>query len=274
MLLHIRHETSYRYDSSVQYSIQALRLTPRLEAGLRLREWRITAPGKQRAQTDAYGNVSHVLTLEHPHDQIRILAEGWVETDDHAGAWIDDHGKLPIMAYLQETPLTQCNEALSELAMQNLGDTTHFENAMLSLMRAVQSRITYSPGTTSVSSSAAEVLSHGTGVCQDHAHVMIACCRAAGIPARYVSGYLYTGDGGHLASHAWIDAWDGSRWLSCDATHQRFAGPAYCRLAVGRDYLDACPVRGMRHGGGHEAMEAVVNVDSGPQTMQMQQAQQ
>lgn len=261
MLLHIRHETCYHYDQPVQYSIQALRLTPRREAGLRLREWRISAPGRRREQTDAYGNTSHVLTLDQPHDEVRILAEGWVETDDACGAWIDEESALPVLAYLQETPLTRADAELRTLAAANLG-SPDFEAALAALMEAVESRIEYRPGVTDVACTAAEALAHGVGVCQDHAHVMIACCRAAGIPARYVSGYLYTGDAGHLASHAWIDAWNGQRWLSCDATHRRFAGPAYCRLAVGRDYLDACPVRGVRHGGGGEAMSALVCVQN------------
>jgi transglutaminase-like putative cysteine protease len=269
MLLHIRHETHYRYDKPVQYSIQALRLTPRLEAGLRLKEWRITAPGRRRAQTDAYGNTSHVLTIEQPHDEISVLAEGWVETDDLADAWIDDEGKLPVFAFLQETPLTRADDALRKLVAEALPPAGDFEQRLLALMTAVESRIEYRPGITDVECAAAEALTHGYGVCQDHAHVMIACCRAAGIPARYVSGYLYTGDEGHAASHAWIDAWDSARWLSCDATHKRFAGPTYCRLAVGRDYLDACPVRGIRHGGGAESMSADVSV----QTQQEQQQQ-
>jgi transglutaminase-like putative cysteine protease len=262
MLLHIRHETHYHYDKPVQYSIQALRLTPRLEGGLRLKEWRITSPGQRRPQTDAYGNLNHFLTLDQPHDEITVLAEGWVETDDHAGAWIDDEGRLPVMAHLQDTPLTHADQALRQLATDNLSAGVDFETRLMTLMTAVEGRVEYRPGFTDVEWTAAEALAHGYGVCQDHAHVMIACCRAAGIPARYVSGYLYTGDDGHAASHAWIDAWDGARWLACDATHKRFAGPTYCRLAVGRDYLDACPVRGIRHGGGVEAMTAQVSVQS------------
>lgn len=272
MLLHIRHETNYHYASLVQYSIQALRLTPRLEGGVRLREWRITAPGKQRAQTDAHGNVSHVLTLEQPHDQIRILAEGCIETDDQAGAWIDDQGKLPVLAYLQETPLTKVDDMIQSLAAKYFGKPADFERVMMQLMAEIVQHIAYMPGSTDVNTTASDVLLKGAGVCQDYAHVMIACCRAAGVPTRYVSGYLYTGDDAHVASHAWIDAWSGKKWLSCDPTHQRFANAAYCRLAVGRDYLDACPVRGVRHGGGQEAMQAMVKIGESAQSVQ--QAQQ
>ena len=98
----------------------------------------------------------------------------------------------------------------------------------------------------------------------------IASARALGIPARYVSGYLYTGDTSDAASHAWVDVWLGPDigWQSIDVTHQRPAVRTYCRLAVGRDYLDAAPVRGVRHGGGGENMEANVLVAESAQQQQ------
>jgi transglutaminase-like putative cysteine protease len=265
MLLHIRHETRYRYDHPVNYSIQNLRLTPRNEAGQRLRDWRIATPGRSRMQTDAYGNLAHTMTLDQPHEEIRILVEGSVETDENAGPWIDDDGRLPVLAFLQETPLTQPDAALRTLSSQIFAKGRDLKLALIELMAAIEDRIVYQPGATDVTCTAAEALWRGAGVCQDHAHVLIACARLAGLPARYVSGYLFTGDDGHLASHAWADVWDGRQWLSCDATHRSFTGPAYCRLAVGRDYLDACPVRGMRRGGGSEAMDAVVHVLQGGQ---------
>jgi len=120
------------------------------------------------------------------------------------------------------------------------------------------------PGTTSVEDSAAQAFARGQGVCQDQAHVFIACCRAAGIPARYVSGYLCSVDGSESASHAWVDAWleDSQGWLSIDVTHLEPMGEKHCRLAVGRDYLDAAPVRGVRRGGGHEVMDVSVAATS------------
>ena len=259
MLLHIRHETCYRYQLPVNYSIQHLRLTPRADANQRLRDWRIQMPGRLRAQTDAYGNLAHTMTLDQPHDQIRILVEGWVETDDAGGAVIEDEGRLPVLAFLQETPLTLPDAALYELVAPMLGERD-VQRALIALMNAIEARVSYQPGATDVTCSAAEALLRGAGVCQDHAHVLVTCARAAGYPARYVSGYLYTGDESHLASHAWADVWDGQRWLSCDATHRTFTDGRYCRLAVGRDYLDACPVRGMRRGGGGESMTARVAV--------------
>ena len=98
----------------------------------------------------------------------------------------------------------------------------------------------------------------------------IAAARALGIPARYVSGYIYTGDAADAASHAWVDVWLGADigWQSMDVTHKRPAVRTYCRLAVGRDYLDAAPVRGVRHGGGDERMEAMVLVAESAQQQQ------
>ena len=99
---------------------------------------------------------------------------------------------------------------------------------------------------------------------------VIAAARSVGIPARYVSGYLYTGDAKDTASHAWVDAWLGPDigWHSLDVTNRRAAVRNYCRLAVGRDYLDAAPVRGMRQGGGGEKMEASVLVTESAQQQQ------
>ncbi len=92
--------------------------------------------------------------------------------------------------------------------------------------------------------------------------MFLACCRAAGVPARYVSGYFFAADGVDIASHAWVDAWLATEgcWRSVDITHLQPAGTAHCRLAVGRDYLDAAPVRGVRSGGGGESMTVRVQI--------------
>ena len=107
-------------------------------------------------------------------------------------------------------------------------------------------------------------LALGRGVCQDHAHLFLACCHAWGIPARYVSGYIDPGTTGHAASHAWVDAWtedpDFAGWVSIDVTHARLMTDAYCRLAIGRDYDSAAPVRGVRQGGGTETLRVDVQI--------------
>jgi transglutaminase-like putative cysteine protease len=260
MQMHIRHETRYRYERPVKYSVQSLHLTPRRDLSQRALAWNIVAPGRRLEQIDAYGNISHLLTIEEPHREIRIVVHGVVETAD-ADARLDD-GPLSPLAYLAPTQLTLPNEDLKAFAQNALAQVTEPRQRAQALAEAVYGAVRYRSGTSDVQDSAAVAFKSGEGVCQDQAHVFIASARAVGMPARYVSGYLYTGDANDAASHAWADVWLGAEigWQSMDVTHQRPAVRTYCRLAVGRDYLDAAPVRGMRQGGGGEKMVANVLV--------------
>jgi transglutaminase-like putative cysteine protease len=281
MQLSIRHETRYVYDETVSYSIQSLKLTPRAEPGQRVVAWRITAPGDRIEQLDPYGNITHVVTVESPHRELRIVVEGIADISDDAttaGRTPALDGELSPLAFLAPTPLTRANEAVRGLAQVHLGRHPPTPNTLLDLVSGVRKSVSYEPGVTDASHSAIEALDLGVGVCQDQAHVFVACCRAAGIPARYVSGYLYTGASGEVASHAWADAWLGADegWLSVDVTHGVTAGSAHCRLAIGRDYLDAAPVRGVRRGGGRENLSVAVRLApsaglgsfQGPQSLQ------
>ena len=264
MQLRILHRTAYRYDEPVKYSAQALRLTPRREGRQRVLEWSMQAPGRRIEQVDAHGNVTHLLTVEDPHREIEIVVTGEVEVGNE-GELLPHDGSLSPLAYLFATPLTVANEPINALSKQFLGGTEPLTDKLYALVEAVGERVRYQKGSSSVEDSATAALERGEGVCQDQAHVFIACCRAAGIPARYVSGYLYSGnggDGGTAASHAWVDAWieESKSWLAIDVTHSQPTGMHHCRLAVGRDYLDAAPVRGVRRGGGREMMDVDVLV--------------
>ena len=258
MHMHIRHETRYRYERPVKYSVQSLHLTPRRDLSQRALSWSIAAPGRRLEQIDAYGNIAHLLTIEEPHREISIVVRGVVETAD-TDARLDD-GPLSPLAYLAPTQLTLPNEHIKAFASATLAHISDPKERVQALAEAVLGAVRYKAGTSDVQDSAAVAFKSGEGVCQDHAHVFIAAARAVGMPARYVSGYLYTGDANDAASHAWVDAWLGPEigWQSMDVTHTRPAVRTYCRLAVGRDYLDAAPVRGMRQGGGGEKMEANV----------------
>jgi transglutaminase-like putative cysteine protease len=260
MQMHIRHETRYRYERPVKYSVQSLHLTPRRDLSQRALSWSIAAPGRRLEQIDAHGNISHLLTIEEPHHEIRIVVHGVVETADAESRQED--GPLSPLAYLAPTQLTLANDELRAFAQSALSRVTDPRERAQALAEAVFGAVRYKSGSSDVQDSASVAFKSGEGVCQDHAHVFIAAARAAGIPARYVSGYLYTGDTKDAASHAWVDAWLGEEigWQSVDVTHKRPAVRTYCRLAVGRDYLDAAPVRGVRQGGGGESMEASVLV--------------
>ena len=263
MQLRILHRTAYRYDEPVKYSAQALRLTPRREGQQRVLSWAIHAPGRRIEQVDAHGNVTHLLTLEDPHKEIEIVVSGSVEVA-HEGALMPHEGPLSPLAYLATTPLTAADAAINALSREYLDGSGSTRDRLYALAGGVQQRVKYHKGSTSVEDTASAALARGKGVCQDQAHVFISACRAAGIPARYVSGYLYDGSeaGGDAASHAWVDAWlpDAKAWLGVDVTHREPTGVQHCRLAVGRDYLDAAPVRGVRRGGGREMMDVDVTV--------------
>ena len=260
MQLSIRHETSYSYTVAQAYSIQQLHLTPRAEAQQRVLSWRISTPGNCLAYSDAYGNLSHMLTLNEPHDEVRIVVEGVVATELLPGGRLSNDESLSPLIFTVSTRLTEPSPQLLELAARTLpkaGARVGTADVM-KLAGQVHAAVAYQSGATDVSSTAGEALVLGAGVCQDHAHVFLSCCHAHGIPARYVSGYIDPEFTGHAASHAWVDAWvedaDFSGWISIDVTHNRLMTQSYCRLAIGRDYESAAPVRGMRRGGGQEAM--------------------
>ena len=256
MRLSISHDTTYRYEHQVQASIQYLRLTPQESERQHVLSWQLELPRPVRAQCDPYGNILHVLTLDIPHEAIVISARGQVEIDETREAEQEKGSPLP---FLRFTRLTQADAALREFALQQCGKRRD-RNGLIGLMNALHRRILYSPGTTAVETTAAEAFGGGVGVCQDHAHAFLACARSLGIPARYVSGYLYTESCAHLASHAWAEAWLDGAWYSFDVTNQLSRPERHLKLAVGLDYLDACPVRGMRRGGGGEQMHARVLV--------------
>lgn len=265
MKLTILHDTVYHYETPARYCIQYLRLTPRADAGQRIVEWDIESPGVRWRQTDAFGNVVHVMSLDSAHQALRIRARGVVETTLQPGEAISDVASVPVESFLVPTPLTQPDAALTELS-RPLAAANDKDAALDALMHEIHARVRYETGATDVEHTAAEALAQGRGVCQDHAHIIIACARQAGLPARYVSGYIDAGEGGdanHASSHAWADVWIAGRgWVSFDATHHARAGEAYCRLAVGRDFLDASPVRGMRTGGSGERMDVNVSVNA------------
>ncbi|HEX7932738.1 MAG TPA: transglutaminase family protein [Paraburkholderia sp.] len=262
MYLTIRHDTSYRYEATVHYSIQQLRLTPASGASQIVRRWSIDAPGKLDSTVDAYGNALHTLVINKPHSEIRLHVSGEVDTIALVdGRLRDEAGPIPLEHFTCATRLTEADPAIRELA--GLVPDLASSASLIALSERIVERVQYNPGITEVSSTAAQALALGNGVCQDHAHLMLACCRARGVPARYVSGYIEPGDVPHAASHAWVDVWlDGTGWVSVDVTHASFASEIYCRLAVARDYEAAAPVRGRRIGGGEEKMDVAVMVSA------------
>jgi transglutaminase-like putative cysteine protease len=218
--------------------------------------------------TDGFSNIVHVSVQNEQHDEIPVVVRGEVDTYETHGILPSDDGLPPLM-FLRPTSYTEVDAAIDEFArgfVERLADEGPVAT-LHALMWALHTTVQYRAGATDVSSTAAEAIKSGFGVCQDHAHLFIACCRVLGIPARYVSGYLFdkTGDAvGELASHAWAEAHvDDLGWVSFDPSNGQSATDAYVRLAVAFDYTGASPIRGVRRGGGTEDLTVSVKVVDG-----------
>lgn len=267
MQLSIRHETVYHYTEPLTYTIQQLRLTPRTEAHQRTLSWHLDTSGLRHQFDDAFGNVCHMLTISGTHEKVRIVANGVIHVAPLERGRLTTPDDLSALVFTVPTRLTEPSAAVSDFALRHLLQGAR-SNDLIALAEAICGAVAYQSGATEVTTTATDALLLGQGVCQDHAHLFLACCHAHGIPARYVSGYIDSGATGHAESHAWVDVWvdetDFSGWISIDVTHAAFASDSLCRLAIGRDYDSAAPVRGVRHGGGTESLSVRVDVSSIP----------
>lgn len=258
MLIAVHHRTRYVYDTETRYSVQSLRLTPQSFPGQRVLEWTIEAPGMERAAQfrDCFGNTVHQITVTKPHSEVAIDVKGVVETSDKAGIVTDLVEVAPLTVYLRVTPQTEADDAIRKLA--TVGEGKDYIARLHALMHATREAVDYVPGATNAHTSAVEALTDGKGVCQDHAHIMIAALRSLGRPARYVTGYLV---GEAEAGHAWVEAFvDGLGWVGFDPANKVCPSDTYVRVAAGLDAATATPVRGARRGGGSEALEVAVEV--------------
>jgi transglutaminase-like putative cysteine protease len=267
MRLTIHHRTEYQYDSPVTRMAQVIHLCPISTPAQQVLQWQVRgSDGKLLAAVrDGFGNVCHFHSVSQPTQDISITVDGEVETRDTGGVAAGAHEPLPPLFYLAPTDYTRSDAAIAALAAQVRGkddiDTLH------RLMQKVRDEIDYVVDSTAVTHTAIEALAQGRGVCQDHAHVMISAARLLGFPARYVSGYLWSPERSEdVASHAWMEALvDGLGWTGFDAANLQSPTEAYVRLAVGRDYADAAPIRGVRIGGRQETLAVRVQVQSSGQ---------
>ncbi|HVJ55598.1 MAG TPA: transglutaminase family protein [Aliidongia sp.] len=264
MRLRVRHQTAYHYDSPIAAAIQTLRLTPRSYDGMNVLRWKVRSETRQElpSYTDGYGNLTHCHSVNHPHTSAVVLVEGDVETSNTHGVVRGTIERFPAAFYLRSTPLTLPHPAIEELAgsIPRNGSTLKW---LHHLLNAVRDRVDYQVGATDVATTAAETLAAGAGVCQDHAHLFIAAARQIGIPARYVGGYLWTGEEAreYQASHAWAEAYVADLgWVGFDSANRICPTEAYIRTSIGLDYWSAAPVRGVRRGIAEETLAVEVRV--------------
>lgn len=261
MLVSIGHVTRYAYSTPALYSIQTLRLTPPSFEGQRVVSWRVEMPKIEHAlrYRDAFGNVCHLVSLQRPHSEIAIIARGTVETHDKAGFVRGLAEVAPTRIFHRQTAMTAPDAGIADL-VAGLQSPDGIDR-LHELMQVIGERIEYVVGATNAHTSAAEALSEGRGVCQDHAHVFISGARLLGIPARYVSGYFVTGTEPSEAQHAWAEVFiDGLGWLGFDPANQLCPTDRYVRLACGLDAASAAPITGNRRGGTDEVLDVFVEV--------------
>ncbi|GMN03978.1 transglutaminase domain-containing protein [Erythrobacter sp. MTPC3] len=253
MKLSIRHTTRYSFNQPVVHALQRLRLTPKATQGQKILDWTMTYDNAQLEleYDDEHFNKVTLVAVDPGASEVTITCSGIVMTEDEGGIIGRHSGHLPLWSFLSQTKLTKPGVKLRAL-VRELGEPQ--DGARLDFLHALSARIredvAYETGTTEVTTTAEEALAEQHGVCQDHAHIFIGAARAAGIPARYVSGYLMMNDRiDQEASHAWAEAHvDGLGWVGFDISNGISPDPRYVRVATGRDYRDSAPVTGISFG--------------------------
>jgi transglutaminase-like putative cysteine protease len=262
MKLRIEHHTRFSYDGPVSEAYAEMRLKPLDADGQRCLSFRLaTEPhGEVARYKDRFGNDVRVFDVLNSHESLVVSAYSEVLTPDAFAPERTDLSPLDEHDYGMATPYTEETPRIAALA--SAARAPDPARTALALMEAVRKALTYERGATDVTTTADGALELGRGVCQDYSHVFIAACRSRGLLARYVSGYLFD-DGRTAASHAWADVLiPGEGWVSLDPTHTSPQTSRYVRVAVGRDYADVPPTRGVYKGSARESLDVVVTVSA------------
>lgn len=285
MLLQVTHVTRYRYLPAVQTAQHMAHLRPRATPAQRVLSHRLDitpAPAEVAHATDVYGNTRTFFSLHGAHDELRVDAQSIVETQPRArpaaaGPWEAARERLryrrdaPYDAAAEfgfPSPLVPRHPEFAAYAQPSFTPGRALTEAADELMQRIHADFEYRTEATDVGTPALQALALRRGVCQDFAHVMLGCLRSLGLAARYVSGYLLTAPPpgatrlvGSDASHAWVSVHvPGTGWLDLDPTNARAPGEDYVVVAVGRDYSDVSPLRGVIHGGARHELEVAVTV--------------
>jgi transglutaminase-like putative cysteine protease len=279
MFYSIRHVTRFLYSASITESMTEVRMQPRTEGPQRCLKFELTIQPRARLQAyrDHLGNVVHHFDIAGKHKELKITAESTVEVNaltalpDEVGPEVWEVLEQTRRGgehwdYLQPSKFVPESPLLDELITD-----WHLERreSPLSMLRhintAIYEHFDYVPKATSVDSPIDHALGSRRGVCQDFAHIMLALLRRLGIPARYVSGYLYHGEHHDRseanATHAWIEAWlPELGWIGFDPTNNLLAEERHIRTAIGRDYGDVPPTRGVFKGAANSELSVGVQV--------------
>lgn len=287
MIYDVRHRTTFVYAETVSVSHHVLHLAPRVQPRQRCIQTTLTVepqPALGSEGYDYFGNPVHFLTVQEPHDRFVVEARSRVEvlpdtrSQNFAASpqWeairasleTDGADALDAYQFAFESPYVLVSDDVYAYALESFPPSRPILEAARDLTARIHRDFEYRGGVSDVSTPVADVLRMRQGVCQDFAHVEIACLRSLGLPARYVSGYLLTRppEGkeklvGSDASHAWISVWAGAHgWVDFDPTNDMIPGVEHITLGWGRDYGDVSPINGFIVGGGAHQLQVAVDV--------------
>ncbi len=271
MFLQIQHTTTYRYSETQRMVVQSHRLYPSQCASQTVIDWQVTAEGALFGDyfVDGAGDRLRTMTLNNEVDAVEVLVNGTVQTEDTNGIETIKIDRVPVQAYCVESALTKPNDELRALAYDAIsGVGANQLDQAHAMMAAISNTIIYTPNSTTSDHTAAQVILQAKGVCQDQTHCLLSIARVNGIPARYVTGYLYDPQKGdnYGESHAWAELHiEELGWVGFDATNRCCPNDRYVRIGSGLDSLDAALIRGISRGMGSESMHTNVQVSQAQQ---------
>lgn len=267
----VRHETHLAYTDRISETVMEVRMTPREDAFQTLRGHRIDVgpTASVIGYDDWLENRAHQFSVLPYHDRVVILAQSAVEIDPSALSEIpeivDSSANSPeSLEFLRFSNLVHDDPRLTDLDKRlGIDGTTPWAERVERVMTGLCEHITYKRGVTTSATPLGHVLDEGAGVCQDLSQVALGLFRKAGISARYVSGYFWRATGpAELETHAWCDVYaPGIGWVGIDPTHKCMRGPGHIVVAIGRDYADVPPNRGVFRGSAKESIEVSVSIE-------------
>ncbi len=289
MRYRISHATEYRYEAPVGLCYNLARLIPRELPGQRLLSARLQVepfPNDHWQGCDFFGNRTDYFSIQQPHDLLKVTAVSEVEVSPpqedlfESGASLSweavrealrqdrSPAGLTALQFTLDSPMLASDEAVTAYARLSFPPGRPCAEAVAELMRRIFDDFTFDPAFSTVATPLHEVLEHRSGVCQDFAHLGIACLRSLGLAARYVSGYIETDPPpgrerlvGADASHAWFAVYQpGQGWSDYDPTNNQRPAQRHITVAWGRDYSDVTPLKGVAYGGGEHELHVAVDV--------------
>ncbi|MEM5476780.1 transglutaminase family protein [Pacificibacter sp. AS14] len=262
MKLKIRHTTRYVFDTPVSYGLQQVRLTPKASPFQKIANWEtsVTGGAKEVSYNDHNNNQVDLISFNRDAAEVTLISEGEVEMTESHGMMGKHRGPAPLWFYEKSTNLTKAGPGTRKLIKKIKGDADL--ERLHCLSKVINENVIYEVGSSLPTGSAEDALSAGKGVCQDHSHIFLACARAMGFPARYVSGYLLMDDRiEQEATHAWAEVHiPDLGWVGFDVSNAISPDVRYVRVATGLDYAGAAPVTGTTYGGSGERLSVQIEV--------------